>query len=183
MLNENVGDDKKLTPPSAWFLALLFLPLLAIPFMKRESQAPSSGLVGKAAPDFDFNFPNGTKGSISKYRGKVVLLNFWASWCGPCMEEMPSLARLEKGLSGRGLQFLGVNVEEKWKDVKDQLPKTNFPEALIFDYLLDGIGPYQVQTIPVSFLIDRKGTLRKAYLGPRNWDSEQERNVIEALLD
>jgi thiol-disulfide isomerase/thioredoxin len=183
MVNENVGNDKKLNQPSAWFLALLFLPLLAIPFLNKENQGPSSPLEGKPAPNIPFSFPDGTKGSLEKYRGKVVLLNFWASWCAPCMEEMPSLARLEKDMKARGFQFLGVDVEEKWKEVKDTLPKTNFPQTLVFDYPLESLGPYQVQTIPVSYLIDRKGTLRKAYLGPHNWDSEQERNVIEALLD
>lgn len=98
------------------------------------------------------------------------------------MEEMPSLARLETELAPKGFQFLGVDVEEKWDEVKKILPPSNFPKSLVFDYALEGIAPYQVQTIPVSFLIDRNGTLRKSYLGPRNWDSESERNVIEALL-
>lgn len=134
------------------------------------------------APDFNLLDPNGTLVGLSNYRGKLVLLNFWATWCGPCREEMPSLENLNRSLDDQGLAILAVNQRENAALVT-RFMKTN---GLNFTTPLDTTGRvagyYRVYGIPVSYLIDANGQLIGMRSGPLDWATPAVIGVFRKLI-
>ena len=119
---------------------------------------------------------------LSDYRGRVVFLNFWATWCPPCRDEMPSMERLHKLLGGRGLEIVAVDLQEP-KDTVQKFVKDN---SLTFTVLLDAQGAvggaWGAQSIPTTYLIDRKGRILARSVGGRQWDSADMVALFEAVL-
>jgi peroxiredoxin len=120
--------------------------------------------------------------SITEYRGSVIILNFWASWCLECRPEMPVLERLEREFSSRGLVVIGVNARE----TKEAARRYAKELGLTFPLLLDRNGKinalYGVVGLPTTFLIGRDGRAIGFAVGPREWDSGSGRALIAALL-
>lgn len=120
--------------------------------------------------------------SLSDFRGQVVLVNFWASWCPPCIIEMPSLQRLRKKLEDRPFSILAVNVREKpaaiWKFRR--LVKVDFP--LLLDREGQAAEDWGITVYPSSFLVGPDGRVRYAAYGPLQWDAPEIIETIEALL-
>ena len=108
---------------------------------------------------------------LTDYRGSVVVLNFWATWCVPCLEEMPALDRLNKTLSGRKFRVLAVDLQEPTEKVQEFAKTHRFS----FDLLLDTAGEisshYGVTRIPVTYVLDQRGVIISRAIGPRAWDS------------
>ena len=124
-----------------------------------------------------------TKG-IDDYRGDVVLLNIWATWCGPCREEMPSMQRLHERLGPQGLKVVAVSVDDpgsarRIRAFADEL-------GLTFELLHDASKAielaYQTTAVPESFVIGRDGTIRRRSIGAEAWDSETNVAQLERLL-
>jgi peroxiredoxin len=136
-----------------------------------------------SAPDFTLTNPDGKKVSIKDFRGKVVFLNFWASWCEGCREEMPSMERLYKEFKGKGLEILAVNVKEQRPAAVAFYKKLQ----LTYPVALDPDGEvgllYGAFGLPVTYLIDRKGILLARLWGPADWHSPAARNLFKALLE
>jgi peroxiredoxin len=130
------------------------------------------------APDFNLRDSNGGAASLAGYRGNLVLLNFWATWCGPCREEMPSMEQLSRYFGGQGLAVVAVNQKENAALV-NKFMKTH---GLNFATPLDTDGrvaaSYRVYGIPVTYLIDGNGQAIGMKSGPRDWAA---REVIEAF--
>jgi peroxiredoxin len=122
------------------------------------------------APNFTFPGLDGKKVSLADYKGKVVLLNIWATWCAPCVAEMPSMQKLYQELKHEDFELLAVSVDESGAEAI-----TPFMEKhkLSFPVLLDPRGDikslYQVTGIPESFLIDKDGIIVEKVIGPRDW--------------
>ena len=119
---------------------------------------------------------------LADYRGRVVLLNFWATWCTPCRDEMPSIGQLRKKLAGRGFDVLAVNVDEPDSRVRKFL--TEVP--LDFPVVLDPGGrttkAWNVRILPASYLIGPDGRIRYAVIGELDWDSERVVRLVTELL-
>ena len=152
-------------------------------FSGRWHLETEDGMKGQRAPEIEFEMPDGQSVSVSKQRGTVVLLNFWTSWCQPCMEELPSLRALENHFEKRGLLLLAFNLEENPENIRGKMQKGEFPRNVIFNFKKEYLRPYHVNTIPLSVLIDREGVVRNVYTGPRNWVSIESIREIEDLLD
>ena len=122
------------------------------------------------APDFTFPDLNGRNISLSDYKGKVVLVNVWATWCGPCVYEMPSMERLYKEFRGQNFEILAVSIDAGGKDIVAPFMKKH---NLTFPALLDPKGTiktlYGVTGIPESYIIDKQGTLIGKVIGGRDW--------------
>ena len=141
--------------------------------------------VGSAAPDFDaVQLPTGRPASIEDYRGKVVLLNVWATWCAPCKVEMPSMEHLHRKLAGTDFRLVAVSVDEEDSTVVDKFVKDL---GLTFEILHDRDGSirriYQTTGVPESFVIDRDGVIVKKVIGAADWDAPVNENLIRRLLD
>jgi peroxiredoxin len=134
------------------------------------------------AEDFELASLAGGKAKLSSYRGRVVFLNFWATWCPPCRAEMPSMERLHQRLAGRGLEIVAVDLQEP-KSTVQKFVKDN---SLTFTVLLDASGAvggaWGAQSIPTTYLIDRKGGVIARSVGGREWDSADMVALLEALL-
>ena len=123
--------------------------------------------------------------TLKDYDGEVVLLNLWATWCGPCEAEMPSLERLHHELSPRGLKVVAVSVDDPGNE--DRVRDFASRYHLTFDVLNEGSGKiesdYQSQGIPSTYLIDRDGVIRMKVLGARDWNEGETRRQVERVLD
>jgi thiol-disulfide isomerase/thioredoxin len=128
-------------------------------------------------PDFQDN-----KHSLSDYKGKVVLLNFWASWCPPCIYEMPELTRLKNQFAGQQFEIIALNVGEKKYRVRKFVKLINFKLPVVLDTSSETFNAWGVKTLPTSFLIDGDGRIRYRIRGNPGWDQEETRTLIEKLI-
>ncbi len=135
-----------------------------------------------AAPDFTLQDDDGKIHRLADYRGKVVVLNFWATWCPPCRYEMPSMERAHKKVQGENIVLLAVNVGES----ADQVFEFTGQYPVTFQLLLDTDGSvikkYPVIGLPTTFVIDPRGVVTHRAVGGREWDDEQLLGQLRALL-
>ncbi len=144
----------------------------------------NSPLVGEAAPEIEYESPDGKSTAISKQKGTTILLNFWATWCAPCMEEMPSLVALENHYAKKGLLLLAFNIEDSvGNDVEGKIAGNKMPRNLIFKFSKSWLRMYDVRTVPLSILIDKKGKVRRVWAGPREWMRIENLKEFEEILD
>ncbi len=149
-----------------------------------EAPIPIGGLVGSPAPDFTLTDMAGNPVSLSQFKGKVVILNFWATWCPPCRDEMPSMEKLYNEYGDKGLVMLAINVEEKGrKTVAKFLKKTpySFP-ILLDDKKSVSTKLYEVFRYPESFIIDRNGVVVEKIIGGIHWTSGSAFERVKFLL-
>lgn len=142
--------------------------------------------VGMQAPPFEGTTivgPSRVK-TLDDYRGKVVLLNVWATWCGPCREEMPSIEKLHREFAPMGLDVVAVSVDDAGQDSTIRAFVKEF--GLTFEVLHDAekvtATHYQVTGYPESFIIGREGTIRRKVFAAADWSSETNRALIRELL-
>jgi thiol-disulfide isomerase/thioredoxin len=131
---------------------------------------------------FDLPDVKGQQHRLDDYRGQVVLVNFWASWCPPCIQEMPVLERLKETLNDKPFEILAVNVGERkyrvWKFVK----LINFGLPVLLDERKGTFNSWGVSVLPTSFLLDKQGNIRYRVQGDTEWDSEAVA-LIETLIN
>jgi thiol-disulfide isomerase/thioredoxin len=134
------------------------------------------------APELKAQDLAGATKTLADYRGKVVLLNFWASWCPPCLREMPSMERLREKMAGRPLTIVALDSAETADEVNGFLSKMK----LGFPILLDADGSntkrWKVFALPTTFLLDAEGRVRHVLTGPTEWDEGEALGIIESLL-
>lgn len=140
--------------------------------------------VGKVAPDFNLPDLNEKEIRLSDYRGKVVFLNFWATWCKPCREEMPSMEILYKNFEKDGLVILAVSIDRV--TTKKDIPPFVKALNLSFPILIDSWGQtdkrYKLMGVPETYIIDQEGILREKVIGPRDWTMLDNLQVLTQLL-
>ena len=146
----------------AILIIILFSGILLAGCSGGTDQAP---VIGKTAPEFQLQSLDGQSISLSSLRGKPVLINFWATWCGPCRMEMPYMQEIHDEWSGEGLVMLAINIGES-SDLVGQFMKN---QGLSFPVLLDMQGEvakqYGVRAIPTTFFIDKGGIIREKKIG------------------
>lgn len=134
------------------------------------------------APNFTLKSNSGKNIKLSELRGQVVLLNFWASWCGPCRTEMPLLVKIHDKYKGMGFTILGVNVEEDTAPAKSIITKTKISFPVLFDVTNSVSKLYNVSAMPSTVLIDRDGNMRYLHEGYKSGDEEKYREWIKKLI-
>jgi peroxiredoxin len=149
---------------------------------ERPQQSPAARTkIGMEAPDFTLKDMQGNSVTLSQFRGKVVFLNFWASWCPPCREEMPSMERLHEVYAGRDFVMLAINVEQNINDVRAFLQKSPHTFPILLDADTRAQGLYGVYRFPETFLIDKNGRIAEHYLGARDWSSSEFLGKINSM--
>ena len=168
--------------PQPALIAILLLLSLTLP--AREIPAAEVGTdIGMLAPSFELKDLSGKTVTLSDYRGKVVLLNFWSTLCAPCVAEMPSLNRLHDALRDKGFHVIAVSIDGPDRPVKNFVSEKRIaftvlrdPEKEVFFDLYAG------PSLPASYLIDKSGAIAGKENGSREWDSPEIKKEIMKLL-
>jgi len=134
------------------------------------------------APDFTLKDVQGSNVSLSSLKGKVVLLNFWASWCPPCKAEMPSMNTLYKEIRAKGFEIVAVSTDNSLSPIKEFLAKSRVDFIVLFDEKKAVSREYKVFSMPTTFLIDRKGFIVEKYYGEYDWTDPEVKKQINKLL-
>ena len=181
---------RHLTVANAFFIAMLLVAafalarrqgfFLASPSVKVRSQDERSVI----APEFALPGLSGSPVRLSDHQGKVILLNFWATWCPPCRAEMPSMETLYQTYRDRGLVILAVSGDRAGRSVVESFVQDR---GVTFPILMDPngevIAQYGVRGLPTSYLLDRRGRGFSADIGARDWSGKVARQVVERLLE
>ena len=189
-------NDFTLTKKYAAIYVVLFVAAILImvdhyyetPMTLADVQLPpgvntEKSAVGFKAPAFTVRNLKGNRVQLADHKGKVVILNLWATWCGPCRVEMPGLENLYRRYRSEGLEILAVSLDKGSSD-KVQIFADQY--RLSFPVLLDSDGQvesrYHTLTIPTTYVIDKKGMVVAEVDGAKNWESEQTFEALEYLL-
>lgn len=160
---------------SIQWLTLVFAGLLLI------GTANAATVQGKA-PNFTLKSNTGKNIKLSELRGQVILLNFWASWCGPCRQEMPLLEKLQQRYSALGFTVLGVNVEEDSSKAKSLLKDIPVSFPILYDTQNKVSKQYKVSAMPSTVMIDRNGNMRYLHRGYKPGDEAQYKKWVKQLI-
>ncbi|MBI3628808.1 MAG: TlpA family protein disulfide reductase [Candidatus Rokubacteria bacterium] len=136
----------------------------------------------QVAKDFTTPSPDGKPVKLGDHPGKVIFLNFWATWCPPCREEMPAMERLYQRYKARGLVVIAVSVDSDIVVVPPFVKQNKLTFPIGHDPKMALAERYGVRALPSSFLVDKKGNLAALAIGPRAWDTKPAYAVIESLL-
>ena len=151
--------------------------------IKNDNSVKEGIYKGEIPPDFKLKDLQGREVSLKSYRGKVVLLNFWATWCPPCRKEIPSMVKLYKRYKDKGLEIIGVNLD---KLDKSGVEKFSLEYNIDFPILLDPAGKvatlYGITVLPTTFILDRNGKIQEKVAGGKDWSSEENLKIFETLL-
>ena len=170
-------------------LTLLLIHLACCGGRERVGLGP-----GENAPDFELPDLGGVSRKLSDYEGKVVLLNFWASWCQPCLAELPSLEALRQDFDRERFEIISLAVNDRADNVSGVQRKYALSFPILLDLTEKVKQRYHVTGFPETFLLDARGRLVLVpdprdqlpvvrIVGPRSWDSEETRRMIERLVD
>jgi peroxiredoxin len=140
------------------------------------------GTFPAAAPDFTLKDFQGRDVSLSQFRGHVVLVNFWATWCSTCVVEMPSMEKLVAKMKGKPFRLLAVSVDDEWAPIRKF-----FPRGTSLDVLLDTSRNvpkrWGTEKFPETFIIDKEGTIRYFVVSDRDWSSSSVAQCLDAMMD
>ena len=139
--------------------------------------------LGEPAPNFRLRDLNGHSVSLSDLRGKVVLLNFWATWCGPCRVEMPAMEELYRTFSRNDFEILAVSTDAQGASVTRPFQQENhltFPILHDADYRV-GLT-YGARSLPMTFMVDRQGIVRHQIFGARDWAAAEAHQLVQMLM-
>ncbi len=154
----------------------IFLGIIA------ASSLAASDLAGQAAPDFALKSSTGENLRLSEYRGDVVMINFWATWCGPCRQEMPLLNDLFNRYQRVGFSLLGVNIDDDSRRAMQMVEDLGVDFPVLFDETKAVSKLYQVEAMPVTVIVDREGIVRYVHHGYKPGYEEHYLTEIRTLL-
>ena len=137
---------------------------------------------GGRTPALELADPDGALHRLADYRGKVVLVNFWATWCAPCRDEMPSIERLRAALQGKPFVVLAVNLGESPRVAREFAEKLPISFTVLLDRDTRTAKAWGARVLPASYVIGPDGTIRYSYFGDLDWSGASTRARIEALL-
>ena len=164
-------------------LITCMLLLAAVVAFGCSKKADGPAVEGKPAPDFTLSDLSGKQVQLSSLKGKVVLVNFWATWCPPCREEIPSMVKLNQMMQGKNFQMLAVSIDERGKEAVQEF----FSQAgVTLPALLDTDGSvarrYGTTGVPETFIVDTKGVVRKKVVGAVDWSVPDGVQYLEQLM-
>ncbi len=154
----------------------IFLGLIA------AGSLAASDLTGQPAPDFSLKSATGENLRLSEFRGDVVMINFWATWCGPCRQEMPLLDELFTRYQRVGFNLLGVNIDDDSRRAMKMIEDLGVSFPVLFDENKEVSKLYQVEAMPVTVIVDREGTVRYVHQGYKPGYEEHYLTEIRSLL-
>ncbi|QBF81350.1 TlpA family protein disulfide reductase [Shewanella maritima] len=161
----------------------LIKPLcFAAPLCLALSASVQAVEVGDSAPDFTLKSLTGDNLNLTEQRGEIIVLNFWASWCGPCRKEMPILQKLQDKYQDLGVQVWGVNVEQDNEAGRNFLKGLDLSFPILFDQTNTLSEDYDVKAMPTTVIIDRSGSVRNVYYGYQDGYEKKYAKAIKTLI-
>ncbi|MDX1951003.1 MAG: TlpA disulfide reductase family protein [Verrucomicrobiota bacterium] len=162
---------------------LLLIAVAALFVTSTSGESPA--LVGKPAPEYQFKSLDGSSVDLSSLKGSnVVVLDFWATWCPPCVASLPTMAKIAKEYKSKGVAFYAVNVQETPKEVKAFLKKHKLEDLpVLMDESGDATKKFKVEAFPTSLFIDKAGVVKKGHIGIPSMNMAQVEKIIKADLD
>ena len=164
-----------------WFIASYFLffassfsALAAIEKIEVSAQNTPPTLIAKNL--------SGRSVDITRFKGKVLLVNFWATWCAPCVREIPSLLSLQDQFGKKNLQLILINYGENQKKIQDFVEKNSIDGLILFDEGRTATANWNIKGLPTTFIIDRDFKLSHQALGELDWTDETVTDLIESLI-
>jgi peroxiredoxin len=165
-------------------LIVFVLAAMLLLFGRQGGQRSTLVRTGDAAPEFRLQSLERAAVTLSSFRGKVVMVHFWATWCPPCVEELPALERLHRSLADRDFSLLAISVDEGGPGVVNEFMKRN---GLTLPVLLDPdrsiAGRYGTFKFPETYLVDRNGIVRHKVIGAMDWSQPQAIAMVTGLLE
>jgi len=163
-------------------VAVAALALLGAPVIGAKAPQVLTPVPGRpTAPDFDLKDPGGTSVRLADFRGKPLIVNFWATWCPPCREEMPSMQRAHAAVSKDGIGLIAINVGEDADTVAQFLASAQVEFPLPMDETSKVVMSYPVRGLPTTFVVDPDGRLAYVATGEREWDDPALLDLVRAL--
>lgn len=166
-----------------YFIVCLFLSL---PACKKADSPKATSVAAEKSPAPDVSvvsLVNGTALKLSDLKGKVVLLNFWATWCPPCREEIPSMMQLNSLMTGKTFQMVAISMDEGGKPaIESFFKETGFSLPTYLDASGASVKSYGITGVPESFIIDKQGIIVKKIIGGAAWDSPEIVSFLENLM-
>ncbi len=175
---QRVKTDRILQTIIAVFLAA-FIFLVAQSFQEEEVKVVA---VGDTAPDFEIRTDSGRSVSNSNFGGRLLVLNFWATWCPPCVEELPSLNEFQKRLAGSGVVVVGVSVDNDAKAYQAFLDRAKVSFETARDPSKKISAGYGTFKFPETYIINSSGKVVEKIIGATNWTDEKMLNSVKSLL-
>lgn len=168
--------------PRSLLLALLIAALLVLPFAVAAEKGLSPLAESREAPEFELPGVDGELHPFDEYRGRYLLVNFWAVWCAPCLKEMPSMERAYTELQSDRFELLAVHVGPSLEDAKTFARENHLSFPVLVDESMDLAG-WQVLGVPTTYLVDPAGRIVAEAVGDRQWDSPQMIQALRKYLD
>lgn len=180
-MNEKQEDKKGVNPVAIVIVAISIVVVLVMVFAKKSSF--ELVVAGTQAIDFELPDLDGKGRSLGEFKGKVVFLNFWATWCKPCEEEMPSMEQLYTALKGMPFEIVAVSID---KDGTEAIKEFVKKYGVTFTVLHDRKGKikelYKTTGVPETFIIDQNGVIAEKIMGPRDWAKMSNVATVMELL-
>ena len=169
-------------------LLLIFILLIAFVagYSRTREKGPDVKIIGVAdkAPEFSRPDVDGKPVSLSGYRGKVVMVHFWATWCPPCVEEMPALDALYRAMKGKDLEVLAISADEDGAGaVIAFMRKNKLSLPVLFDPGGAVAASYGTFRLPETYIVDREGVVRYKEIGARDWSVPESAAIVKNIID
>jgi peroxiredoxin len=168
--------------PVVFFLIVGAIAGYFVYYQATHTGAPRTINIGDIAPDFTVSDSQGKEIKLSALRGNLVFLNFWATWCPPCVHEMPEMELMNRAFKDRKFQMVAVSVDEDWGKVSDFYKEHNLSLPAYLDAGQNVSARYNVFKFPETFVIDRNGYVLKHYIGEQRWASPQLLASFDSLI-
>ncbi len=164
-------------------LVILVAAVLFVVFGVRQEKSGHQAVVGLDAPELTVTDASGKALSLSELRGSVVFVNFWATWCAPCKEELPSVQGLySRFKDDKGFRMVTVLYRDSYDNAVAYLKDNNFERPVWLDQREKGAKAYGVTGVPETYIVSKKGILKEKVIGPADWNSTQAISLISNLL-
>ncbi|MFC4698755.1 TlpA disulfide reductase family protein [Glaciecola siphonariae] len=181
-LIQRLMSGQKSAAPQTKPLALCFLGIISSVILALSLCAPSFAQGNNDAPDFTLRSKDSGNIRLAEQRGNIVLLNFWASWCGPCREELPEMESIYQNYKDLGFEILAVNVDDDPSKADVLLDDIEVSFPVLFDTQGEVSELYGVSAMPTTVIIDRNGKQRLLHMGYRKGDEVKYEKAIKMLM-
>lgn len=161
--------------------AMAAIPLSANAGVSKEQTIDAVKVI-KPAPNFSLTDTNDKVRKLSDYRGHVVAVNFWATWCPPCRKELPSMQKTYKALKKTGFRIIGVNVGEKWDTVASFLSNLSLTYPIVLDKDSSAMQKWHIIGLPTTFIVDKEGRIIYRITGGRDWNDPAFRKKLKMII-